>query len=264
MEFKSVKVIGETEQKGVAQLEQELIEKHEESLNSEPPASEPPASEPPANEPPASQEEDLDEQKVLSYIGKRYNKQINSFDELVSERKDSEELPEDVAAFLKYKKETGRGVDDFMKLSKDYDSMEPEQLVRDYLSATQEGLDKEDIDALMEDYSYDEDIDDESKIKKIKIERKKVINEAKKFFNSQKEKYRLPLESSKVGLSDEEKQEYELFRQYTNQAKTIEEENQRKREWFTKKTDEVFDKEFKGFEFNVNDKKITFSPGDAT
>ena len=30
-------------------------------------------------------EEELSEEKVLSYIGKRYNKQINSFDELVAE-----------------------------------------------------------------------------------------------------------------------------------------------------------------------------------
>ena len=265
MELK-VRLLDGAEEKGVAQVEQELLEKHEQELNGTPAGGNetPAVNEPPVSEPtPAVQEDDLDEQKVLSYIGKRYNKQINSFDELVAERKESEELPEDVASFLKYKKETGRGFEDFIKLKKDYDTMDPEQLVKEYLSATQEGLDNEDIEALMDDYRYDEDIDDESKIKKIKIERKKVINEAKKFFNNQKEKYKLPLESSPVGLSQEEKEEYELFRQYTKQAKTIEEENTRKREWFTKKTDEVFDGGFKGFDFDINDKKITFNPGEA-
>ena len=52
---------------------------------------------------------ELNEDEVLSYIGKRYGKEINSIDELVSKREESEPLPEDVAAYLKYKKETGRG-----------------------------------------------------------------------------------------------------------------------------------------------------------
>ena len=258
MENIKVRLLDGADEKGVAQVEQELLDKHDKELNNE--------VTPVENEsvPVENEENDyLDEQKVLSYIEKRYNKQINSFDELVSERKEAEELPEDVSAFLKYKKETGRGINDFLKLSKDFDSMEPEQLVKDYLSVTQEGLDKEDIDALMEDYSYDEDIDDESKIKKTKIERKKIINEAKKFFNNQKEKYKMPLESSPASLSQEEKEEYDLYREYTKQSKTVEEENSRKRQWFTQKTDEVFDNEFKGFEFDVNNKKIAYTPGDA-
>lgn len=258
MENIKVRLLEGADEKGVAQVEQELLDKHDKELNNE--------VTPVENESVPVENEDnnyLDEQKVLSYIEKRYNKQINSFDELVSERKEAEELPEDVSAYMKYKKDTGRGFEDFIKLRKDFETMEPEQLVKDYLSATQEGLDKEDIDALMEDYSYDEDIDDESKIKKTKIERKKIINEAKKFFNNQKEKYKMPLESSPASLSQEEKEEYDLYRQYTKQSKTVEEENSRKRQWFTQKTDEVFDNEFKGFEFDVNNKKIAYTPGDA-
>jgi len=258
MENIKVRLLDGADEKGVAQVEQELLDKHDKELNNE--------VTPVENEsvPVENEENDyLDEQKVLSYIEKRYNKQINSFDELVSERKEAEELPEDVSAFLKYKKETGRGINDFLKLSKDFDSMEPEQLVKDYLSSTQEGLDADDIDSLMDDYRYDEDIDDESKIKKTKIERKKIINEAKKFFNNQKEKYKMPLESSPASLSQEEKEEYDLYREYTKQSKTVEEENSRKRQWFTQKTDEVFDNEFKGFEFDVNNKKIAYTPGDA-
>jgi hypothetical protein len=47
------------------------------------------------------------------------------------------------------------------------------------------------------------------------------------------------------------------------EAESVEAENQKKREWFSKKTDELFTDEFKGFEFNVNDEKITFKPADA-
>jgi rubrerythrin len=73
----------------------------------------------------------------------------------------------------------------------------------------------------------------------------------------------MPLESSSAFIPDGEKEVYESFKQYTQQAKTIEEENTRKRQWFDQKTNDVFNGEFKGFEFNVNDKKFTFAPGDA-
>ena len=253
-----VRAIGEAEQKSVAQVEQELLEKHDreqQALAQQ--------DQPAGNDGGEGAAPELTEEQVLSYIGKRYNKQINSFDELVAERQESEAIPEDVAAYMKYKKDTGRGFEDFLKLKKDFDAMSPEQLLKEYLAATQNSLDSEDIDVLMEEYSYDEDLDDDSKIKRTKIARKKAIAEAKNFFNKQKEQYKLPLESSGSGLAPEEKEEFDAYRQYTKQAKTLQEENERKRQWFDQKSDEVFSKDFKGFEFELNEKKFTFSPGAA-
>lgn len=265
MEIK-VRSLEGVEPKSVQEVERELLEKHEKELNGEL-----------QNEividttsidngvqDTTSQEEELSEEKVLSYIGKRYNKQINSFDELMDQRQSNEELPEDVSAYLNYKKDTGRGFDDFLKLRKDYDAMDPDNLLREYLADTQQNLDSEDIDVLMEEYTYDEDLDEESKIKRTKIARKKAIAEAKNYFNSQKEKYKLPLESSGMGLSQEEKEEFEAYRQYTKQSKSIEEESNRKRRWFDQKTEEVFSKDFKGFEFDINDKKILFAPASGS
>ena len=261
MKIVSARIIESDEQKSKAQIEEELLKRHEQEQEQIQEIAQEPFQEQPQEQ--VQEFEDLDEQKVLSYIGKRYNKQINSFDELISERQSAEDLPEDVSAFLKYKKETGRGINDFVQLNKDYDSMEPSQLVKQYLMSTQEGLDEDDVDAMMDDYEYDEEFDDESRIKKVKIERKKIINEAKKYFNSQKDKYKVPLESRVEPIPDDEKEEYEAYRQYTKQAKTIEEENNRKRQWFSQKTDELFNSEFKGFEFDVDNKKITFNPGDV-
>ena len=69
--------------------------------------------------------------------------------------------------------------------------MHPDSLLREYLTVTEgEGLDPEDIDSLMEDYSFDEDVDDEATIKKIKLAKKRTITKAKKFFNEQKELYK--------------------------------------------------------------------------
>ncbi len=264
MEIK-VRALEGIEQKSTQEIEKELLDKHEKQMNGivddeiKIDTSNFDSAQKPINEEP-----ELSEEQVLSYIGKRYNKQINSFDELVSERDSSEQLPEDVAAYLKYKKDTGRGFEDFLKLRKDYESMDADVLLREYLASTQKGLDSEDIDTLMEEYSYDEDIDDETKIKRTKIARKKAIAEARTYFNEQKEKYKLPLESRGNGLSPEENEEYEAYRQYTQQAKTIQEENERKRKWFEQKTEDVFSKDFKGFEFSVNDKTIVFSPGSAS
>jgi len=270
MEYK-VRLLDGTEEKGVAQVEQELLEQHEQQFQDvrvpgqEAPVVETPEVETPVIETPAIDEPaELSEEQVLTYIGKRYNKQINSLDELTAQREESEALPEDVAAYMKYKKDTGRGFEDFLNLKKDYDTMNPETLLKNYLAVTQEGLDSDDIETLMESYQYDEDLDDESTIRKIKLETKKAVAEAKKFFNNQKEQYKVPLESSAPQVSDDEKEAYESYKQYTQQAKTIEQENERKRSWFNQKTDEIFSTEFKGFEFNVNDKKITFNPGDAS
>ena len=257
MEYK-VRAVDIIEPKSVQEVEQQLLDKHEESLNQETNETEEQVIVDPI---PAGV--DLKDEDVLSYIGKRYNKQINSLDDLVAERKDAEQLPEDVAAFMKYKKETGRGFEDFVRLRKDFEKMDPDQLLKEYLASTQDGLDTDDIETLMDDFRYDEDLDDESTIKKVKIQKKKVLAEAKKYFNSQKEQYKMPLESSSAFIPDGEKEVYESYKQYTQQAKTIEEENNRKRQWFDQKTNDVFSGEFKGFEFNVNDKKFTFAPGDA-
>jgi rubrerythrin len=260
MELK-VRLVEEGENKGVQEIERELVDRHEQEIQAE--------VEQPSNEnnevfESSSADEDLSEERVLSYISKRYNKPINSFDDLVSQRSEAEDMPEDVAAYMKYRKETGRGFDDFLKLRKDYDTMDPEDVLKEYFSATQDGLDADDIEVLMDDYRYDEDLDEESKIKKVKIAKKKAIAEAKKFFSSQKEKYKMPLESSLASISDEEKREFDGYKQYLQQAKTIQEQDERKRNWFAQKTNEVFGGEFKGFEFSINDRKFTFAPGDAS
>lgn len=284
MEIK-VREVKPIESKGIQELEEELLNRHEEQIqvqvvseNATPvivmtpepavnkevePQVDP---EPTPNEEPDPQPDpvsaELKEEDVLSYISKRYNKEINSFDELVSE-KSEEQLPEDVSAYLKYRKETGRSFEDFLKLREDFDSMDPDNLLRNYLKSTQVGLDDEDIDVMMEEYSYNEDLDDDSTIKRAKLAKKKLVAEAKQYFNTQKEKYKMPLESRTADISPEEKEELQAYKQYISQAKTMEQEAERKREWFSKKTDEVFNNEFKGFEFKVNDQVLRFAPGDA-
>ena len=276
----------EAEEKSSQEIEQELLNKHEEKQQSETeqesievkavepeaevevqedntqeeaPVEEVVEEQPPEIEAPT----ELNEDEVLSYIGKRYGKEINSIDELVSKREESEPLPEDVASYLKYKKETGRGFNDFAKLQKDYTDLSPDALLREYYSITEEGLDSEDIDLLMEDFDFDEEIHEPTEIKKIKLAKKKEIAKAKKFLKQQQEQYKQPLESreSSASANNDELIEY---RQYLESAKTQEEQAIQKRNWFVKKSDQVFNTEFKGFKFNVGDNDVVYTPGSAS
>lgn len=256
MEIK-VREVANTPQKSVAEREQELLNLHEQSMSDNQNGSETITEQTPVAP-------ELREEEVLSYISKRYNKPINSFDELVSEREQSEPLPEDVSAYLKYKKETGRGIQDFLKIQEDFDTMDSDKMLKRYFAETEQGLDEDDIEAMVEDFRYDEDLDDPSDVKKAKLAKKKAIAKAKTYFTEQKEKYKMPLESSKASLPNEEREEYEAYKQYMQQSKSLQEENERKRQWFTKKTDELFGQDFKGFEFQVNDRKVTFTPGTST
>lgn len=284
MEIK-VKEVSNVEEKSVQQVEQELLDKHEKKIAAETSTesavietkndSEPvekvevkteKVEETPSVEPSVEKEEiksnELTEDEVLKFIGNRYGKDIKSLDELNSQR-EKEPLPEDVSKYLKYKKETGRGFDDFAKLQRSYEDMEPDQLLREYLTATEKGLDADDITDLMEDYYYDEDVDDDKTIKKIKLAKKKTIAKAKDFFQQQQEQYKVPLESRTEPGSGYSEEEIEGYRKYVAEAKTSQENFQRKQEVFEKKTDDVFS-EFKGFEFDIDNTKVYFSPGDAS
>lgn len=284
MEIK-VREVNDVESKSVQEVENELLEKHEtqqklefddvEKVKPEIPKGDDKIDLSKTKEPVQEKEEVLEkveeptkepyqlkEEDILSFIGERYGKEINSIEELMSAREKSEELPEDVAAYFKYKKETGRSLEDYVKLQQDFSKLDPDSLLKEYLTITEEGLDPEDIDSIMEDYIYDEDLDDESVIKKTRLAKKKIIAKAKRFFNEQQEVYKQPLESRESSASQNE--EFKAYKQYVNEAKTQQEESNRKADWFSKKSDDLFGSEFKGFKFNVDDNELLFSPGNAS
>ena len=271
MEFK-VKEVSSVDSKSVQEVEKELLEKHEQEVNSEVDSSVEEANSGVDNDKASAEtaqttetkDLELNEEDVLLYINNRYGRNIDTVEQLFQSREENEEMPEDVAAYLKFKRDTGRGIDDFIKVNRDLESVGQDQLLKEYFLATEMGLDEEDVEAMMEDYSFDEDLDDERDIKKAKLAKKKAIAKAKEFFKSEKEKYSIPLESKGSAISDEDKENLEAYNQYVQKATSYEEEVKRKQEWFLKKTDEVFGNEFKGFEFNIEEgKNVVFSPADA-
>lgn len=276
MEIK-VRAVEDHGEKSVQEVEQELLEKHEqqiegsggnESGNESSSESASSVQEQEGIQPQGetqTQSSELNEEDVLSYIGKRYGREISSLDELNQVREEAEDLPEDVATYLKFKKETGRGLNDFVSANKNYDDLDPDQLLVDYYRQTQKELDAEDISYLIKDkFGYDEDYDDENDIKKKNIAKKKELAKAKNFFEEYKQKYSTPLESRTGSASVENQEEFDAYKKYIDDAKTYQEELERKSNWFVNKTDEVFNDEFKGFDFKIGEQQITFSPGDKS
>ena len=208
-----------------------------------------------------TQSSELKEEDVLSFIKNRYDKDVASVSDLFAEKEANQEIPEDVAAYLEYKKKTGRSFADYSKLNRDFKAMDEKQLLREYYHATEDSLDGDDINYMLEDFAYDAEVDEENVIKKKKLAFKKEIGKARKFFEAQKEMYKEPLESSPASISEEQQKTIDAYNQYVKDAKTYEEEAKRKRDWFLKETDSVFSPEFKGFDFKVGeDKVITFLP----
>ena len=274
MELK-VKEIGHVEPKSRQEVEAELLKKHDEQFaeteqeevvvedTTETESTEtetaPAVEEKEIKETPSVE---LTEENVLSFIKERYDKEINSVDDLFQEQKVSESIPEDVANFLKYKKETGRSIEDYVKLQQNFDDMPDDTLLRNYYLITEEGLDSEDVDYLMEEFDIDEEIDEKSEIRKKKVAKKKAIAKAKGYFRKQQEAYKQPLESS--GAANlEESEEYKKLKQWYKDALTQNDAASSMRDRFVKRTEDYFDSEFKGFKFNIGDKEVVFSPQSA-
>ena len=269
MDFK-VREVSAEEEKSVQEVEEQLLEQAaqeqeptEEVVQEESAVTE--SDSEIVQEEQKAEEPAFGEKDVLSFIKERYNKEVSSIDDLFAQQALSEELPDDVSAFLKYKKETGRGIDDFMKLQRNYDEMDQNQLLREFYAATESDLDQEDVEYLINNnFSYDEDLDDESQVKAKKIALKKELAKAKKYFNDQKEQYKVPVESTGTLASEEEMESYKAYKEYISQSRDLEERNAKLSEVFQKETSQVLNDKFEGFEFKVGEQSIKFSPGEVS
>ena len=254
MEIK-VRALDSGEQKSKQEVEQELLAKHEtEQAQAEPQESNT------QQGGPKQEDKSLSDEDVLSYISERYGKKIESFDELTAERSQSEELPEDVKAYYEYKKQTGRTMEDFLRLNSSTDDLTEDQILFSYYKEVEPDLDDTDIDILISD-RFDTEDNNSKDSKRKQVDKKRELAKAKKHFESQREKYNAPLESRADAISSEE---MEAYREYVNQAKTYEERTKRQTEFFNEKTKDIFNDDFKGFEINIGEASYTYSPGEAS
>ena len=259
------------EEKSVAEIEQQLLNEHAEKtgqVQDEAPVDKIEVNESidkPIDTLIEPQEIEIDDNKVLSYIGKRYNKEISNLDELFEQRSSNDDLDPEVATYLKYKKETGRGIEDFIQLNKDYDSMDQDQLLFEYRKNKDKDLDIDDIKFDLDtQFGYDPDFDDEKEIKKKQLAKKKELTKAKEYFNGLKEQYKVPLESRESFVSQEEKETYEAYKSYKQATTQAEEEQAKRSKYFADKTSELFSEKFEGFGFSLDEnKKLVYKPSEA-
>lgn len=205
---------------------------------------------------------ELDDSSILSYLKERHSLELGSIDDL--KKTEKQELSEDVEKFLQYKKETGRGFEDFINLQKDWTKVDDTSVLKEYYKETKPHLDDEDINLILsEDFSYDEELDDASEVRRKRIAYKEELYKARNHFDSLKDKYKAPLESSATSIPENYKEAFNFYSQYKEQSDQEAQLQEQRSRAFSEKTESLFNQDFKGFEFNLGDKKQVFKPKDV-
>ena len=173
------------------------------------------------------------------------------------------EIPEGVNDLINFMAETGGTLEDYVKLNKDYSNLENEALVKEYYNTTKPHLNSEEIDFLIKDnFSYDQEIEDATNIKRKDLAYKEEVAKAKNYLEDQKNKYYKEVKMSDNLNSDQQKA-VDFFNRYNNEQQENAQIQEKVRNGFKLKTDEVFNQEFKGFDFNIDNKKFQFKVKDV-
>ena len=168
------------------------------------------------------------------------------------------ELPENIQKVVEFMNETGGSLEDYVKLNTDYASLNETQLLREYYETTRPHLDSEEISFLMEDnFSYDEELDEDRDVRRKKLARKEELAKAKNYLEGLKTKY---YDEVKAGskLNPEQQKAVEFFNRYKKENEQATKIAEQQVSTFKNKTEKLFSNDFKGFDFNVGEKKFRF------
>jgi len=173
------------------------------------------------------------------------------------------ELPENIQKVIDFMNETSGSLEDYVKLNQNYEDLNEDQLLKEYYANTKPHLEKEDIDFLMEDnFLYDEEFDEERDVKRKKLARREELAKAKAHLTGMKNKYYEEIRGG-ARLAPEQKKAVEFFNRYTKENETATQLAKKQSEVFLNKTENVFNQDFKGFDYQVGDKKFRFKVKDA-
>jgi len=172
-------------------------------------------------------------------------------------------IPENLQKVVDFMEETGGTLEDYVRLNQDYSSYDDMTVLREYYKQTKSHLTDDEISFLMEDsFSYDEEEDEEREIKKKKIALKEQVANAKSHLDGQKSKY---YEEIKAGsrLTSEQQKAVNFFNRYNKESEETNKIAEKQTNTFKLKTQQVFNDKFKGFEYNVGDKRYRFNVKNA-
>ena len=172
-------------------------------------------------------------------------------------------LPENVQKLVDFMNDTGGDLEDYVKLNRDYSELDNQSLLAEYYRQTKPHLNAEEINFMMEDsFSFDEDIDDDRDIRRKKLALKEQVAQAKNHLESVKSNY---YEEIKYGskLTQEQQKAIDFFNRYNEDSKESKKVAEDQHNTFVNKTNDLFDKDFKGFEYNVGEKRFRFNVKNA-
>jgi hypothetical protein len=204
--------------------------------------------------------EDKKEEEVKSPIVEVINEEVKETtkelkEAIRDEKVTGKKLPENIEKLVSFMEETGGTVEDYVNLNRDYSKYEPKSLLQEYYKKTKPHLGSEEINFLMEDnFSYDEDVDEERDIRKKKLAYKEEIAKAKKFLESSKSKYYDEIKL-RPGVTQEQQKALDFFNRYNKEQQIAEQ----RRKTFRDNTNSILNDEFKGFEFDLGEKKFKYN-----
>ncbi len=159
--------------------------------------------------------------------------------------------------------DTGGSLEDYVKLNKDYSELDNLSLLKEYYKQSKPHLNEEEIDFMMDDYfSYDEDVDEDKDIRRKKLALKEQVAQAKQHLDGAKSKY---YEEIKAGskLTNDQQKAIDFFNRYNKESEEQQEVVEQQTRTFLNKTNQLFNKNFKGFEYNVGEKRFRYNVKDT-
>ena len=203
--------------------------------------------------------EEITEEEVVEQV-EELTEQV---EQAIVEANAGVELPENIQKVVDFMNETSGSLEDYVKLNQNYEDLNEDQLLKEYYANTKPHLEKEDIDFLMEDnFLYDEEFDEERDVKRKKLARREELAKAKAHLTGMKDKYYEEIRGG-ARLAPEQKKAVEFFNRYTKENETATQLAKKQSEVFLNKTENVFNQDFKGFDYQVGDKKFRFKVKDA-
>ena len=171
---------------------------------------------------------------------------------------EAQKLPENIEKLVKFMEETGGDVHDYSRLNADYTNVNDETLLHEYYKTAKPHLNAEERGFIIEDsFSYDEELDEARAIRKKKLAYKEEVAKAKNFLEDLKGKYYEEIKL-RPGVSKDQKEATDFFNRYNENQGVIKAKHDR----FINKSKELLTNDFKGFDFNVGDKKFRYNVKD--
>ena len=172
-------------------------------------------------------------------------------------------LPENVDKLINFMNETGGNINDYVKLNTNVDELDNMSALQQYYKQTKPHLNDEEITFMLDDqFSYEEDIDEETDIKRKKLALKEQVAEAKAYLDGQKSKYYDEIKA-RPAPNDEYQKAMDFFNRYNKESQEQDQQQKKQTENFMQKTNEVFNDKFEGFDFKVGDRSLKFKVNEA-